>query len=134
MRLREKLRVFAEPFAARGTDPDESVYAFGARRLGEKFSRLFLDPMVSGIYGGDARATVLKAAFGRIYELEQQYGSLFKAMMKLRKGGIPKGNVDVISPRSGAIDRSRWRAVMKMISVSTRRSEVSRAPPGVLPS
>ena len=93
MRLREKLRVFAEPFAARGTDPDESVYSFGARRLGEKFSRLFLDPMVSGIYGGDARATVLKAAFGRIYELEQQYGSLFKAMMKLRKGGIPKGTL-----------------------------------------
>lgn len=85
MRLREKLRVFAEPFVARGTDPGESVYAFGARRLGEKFSQLFLDPMVSGIYGGDARETVLKAAFGRIYELEQQYGSLFKAMIKTRK-------------------------------------------------
>lgn len=93
MRLREKLRVFAEPFVARGTDPDESVYDFGARRLGEKFSQFFLDPMVSGIYGGDARATVLKAAFGRIHELEQRYGSLFKAMMKLRKGGMPKGTL-----------------------------------------
>ncbi|MEK7816135.1 MAG: protoporphyrinogen oxidase [Pseudomonadota bacterium] len=93
MRLREKLRVFAEPFVARGTDPDESVYGFGARRLGEKFSQLFLDPMVSGIYGGDARATVLKAAFGRIHELEQRYGSLSRAMMKLRKGGMPKGTL-----------------------------------------
>ena len=93
MRLREKLRVFAEPFVARGTDPGESVYGFGARRLGEKFSRLFLDPMVSGIYGGDARETVLKAAFGRIHELEQRYGSLFKAMMRLRKGGMPKGTL-----------------------------------------
>jgi oxygen-dependent protoporphyrinogen oxidase len=85
MRLREKLRIFAELFVARGADPEESVYDFGARRLGETFSRLFLDPMVSGIYGGDARETVLKAAFGRIYELEQQHGSLFKAMIKSRK-------------------------------------------------
>ncbi|MBI5150223.1 MAG: protoporphyrinogen oxidase [Candidatus Omnitrophica bacterium] len=93
MRLREKLRVFAEPFVARGTDPGESVYDFGARRLGKRFAEFFLDPMVSGIYGGDARATVLKAAFGRIHEMEQQYGSLFKAMIKLRKGGMPKGTL-----------------------------------------
>ena len=101
MRLREKLRVFAEPFVARGTDPEESVYAFGARRLGEKFSQLFLDPMVSGIYGGDARETVLRAAFSRIYDLEQKYGSLFKAMIKIKKekkngaetAGMPSGTL-----------------------------------------
>ena len=69
------------------------MYDFGVRRFGKKFADIFLDPMVSGIYGGDARVTVLRAAFGRIYELEQQYGSLFKAMMKLGKGGIPKGTL-----------------------------------------
>ena len=89
----DKARVFGEIFVPKGNDPGESVYDFGARRFGKKFADIFLDPMVSGIYGGDARATVLKAAFGRIYELEQQYGSLFKAMMKLRKGGIPKGTL-----------------------------------------
>ncbi len=101
MRLREKLRVFVEPFAARGIDPEESVYAFGARRLGEKFSQLFLDPMVSGIYGGDARETVLRAAFPRICDLEQKYGSLFKAMVKIKKekknggetAGMPSGTL-----------------------------------------
>ena len=90
---RDKARVFAEPFIPKGNDPDESVYDFGVRRFGKKFADIFLDPMVSGIYGGDARVTVLRAAFGRIYELEQQYGSLFKAMMKLGKGGIPKGTL-----------------------------------------
>lgn len=90
---RDKARVFVEPFIPKGNDPDESVYDFGARRFGKKFADIFLDPMVSGIYGGDVRATVLKAAFGRIHELEQRYGSLFKAMMKLRKGGMPKGTL-----------------------------------------
>lgn len=101
MRLREKLRVFVEPFVARGIDPEESVYAFGARRLGETFSQLFLDPMVSGIYGGDARQVNLRAAFPRIYELEQKYGSLFKAMVKIKKekknggetAGMPSGTL-----------------------------------------
>lgn len=98
----DKLRVLAEVFIPKGRDPQESVYAFGARRLGERFSQLFLDPMVSGIYGGDASEVNLRAAFPRIYELEQKYGSLFKAMMKIKKekkngaragGGMPTGTL-----------------------------------------
>jgi len=81
----EKLRVLGEFFIPKKNDPCESVYDFGKRRLGEQFSKIFLDPMVSGIYGGDARNTNLKAIFPRIYALEEEYGSLFKAMIKIRK-------------------------------------------------
>ncbi|MBI5416282.1 MAG: protoporphyrinogen oxidase [Candidatus Omnitrophica bacterium] len=126
MRLREKLRVFAEPFVARGTDPDESVYAFGARRLGEKFSRLFLDPMVSGIYGGDARETVLRAAFGRIYELEQRYGSLFVAMMKLRKGGMPRGTLTSFRQGQGEMIAALCRRYQEHIRLNQEVVKVSR--------
>lgn len=88
----EKLRIFREWFVAKGNNPSESVYDFGKRRFGEKFARLFLDPMVSGIYGGDARRTVLKAVFPKIYQLEQEHGSLFKALMKTRKTREAKDN------------------------------------------
>ena len=81
--LRDKLRVFYEIFVPKGANPDETVYDFGKRRLGEKFSELFLDPMVSGVFGGDARRLNLKCAFPRIYEIEQTYGSLFKGMIHL---------------------------------------------------
>jgi oxygen-dependent protoporphyrinogen oxidase len=87
----DKLRVLGEVFIAKGNDPGESVYDFGKRRLGESFARIFLDPMVSGIYGGDARQIVLRAAFGRIYALEQEHGSLFKAMMKIKRPCLPTG-------------------------------------------
>jgi len=90
---RDKVRVFGEIFVRKGSDPQESVYDFGARRFGKKFADIFLDPMVGGIYGGDAREIVLKAAFGRIHELEARYGSLFKAMIKLQKGGMPNGTL-----------------------------------------
>ena len=81
----EKVRILGEFFVPRGKDPDETVYDFGKRRLGEGFSQVFLDPMVSGVFGGDAQKTNLKAAFPRIHQLEQEYGSLFKAMIKIRK-------------------------------------------------
>jgi len=91
----QKLRVLGELFFFRGNNPKETVYNFGKRRLGKQFAEIFLDPMVSGIYGGDARKTVLKEAFPKIYELEQEHGSLFKALFKLKgkKSGMPKGTL-----------------------------------------
>ncbi len=83
--LYDKIRFPLEFFVPKGTTPNETVYDFGKRRIGENFSRLFLDPMVSGIFGGDARNMDLKSAFPRIYEIEQTYGSLIKGMIALKK-------------------------------------------------
>lgn len=80
---RDKLRIPCEVLVPKGKNPDESVYDFGRRRLCENFSKIFLDCVVSGIYGGDAHRLSLKAAFPRIYEIEQTYGSLFKGMLHL---------------------------------------------------
>lgn len=89
-----KLRVAAELIVPRGKnlgraaiDPaaDETVYDFGRRRLGRSFAELFLDPMVKGIFGGDARRLSLQATFPRMVELESEYGSLLRAMMKLSR-------------------------------------------------
>lgn len=98
----DKVRVLGEFFVPKGLDPDESVYAFGQRRLGGRFAQLFLDPMISGIYGGDAGRINLRAAFPRIYQLEHEFGSLFKAMIGLKKqrkagqaasAGMPMGTL-----------------------------------------
>lgn len=109
--LFDKLRVLGEVFVPKGLDPDESVYAFGKRRLGEKFARIFLDPMISGIYGGDADRINLRAAFPRIYQLEQEFGSLFKAMMGLRK---QKKTRRVASTRAPDLNQDRFRAVHRI--------------------
>ena len=81
----EKLRVLCEIFIPSLSDPSESVYDFGKRRLGEKFSKVFLDSMVSGIFAGDARRINLKAAFPKMYDLENKHGSLMKAVLSLQK-------------------------------------------------
>jgi len=69
------------------TDPatDETIAAFGRRRLGRAFTEVMLDPMVKGIFGGDAEQLSLAAAFPRMIELERDHGGLFKAMIKLAR-------------------------------------------------
>ena len=81
--LKDKLRVLAEIAIPKGKNPNETIYEFGTRRLGKNFAELFLDPMVSGVFGGDCRKLHLKSAFPRIHEIEQTYGSLFKGAIAL---------------------------------------------------
>ena len=90
----EKLRFFCEPFISKSHNDEESVFDFGKRRFGHRFAQLVLDPMVSGIYGGDAHKISLKEGFPKIYQWEQSYGSLFRAAFSIkkerRKSGLSK--------------------------------------------
>ena len=79
---RDKLRVFLEPFVrARRDDADESVFDFAARRIGSGAAESFIDPMVSGIFGGLARELSLPACFPIMREMEKRYGSLVRALI-----------------------------------------------------
>ena len=100
----DKMRILGEILIPKCSNPQESIFDFGQRRLGKKFAKIFLDAMVSGIYGGDAHQLNLKAAFPRIYALEQEYGSLFKAMFALKgKGGMPEGVLTSLNNGMGEI-------------------------------
>jgi len=89
-----KLRIMREPFIKPGTDPDETVAEFGCRRLGPQAVTWMLDPMVSGVFAGNVDNLCLAACFPRIYQLEQEYGSLVRAMLKLRsKKASPSGRL-----------------------------------------
>ena len=76
------LRMGGEWFIPRHTDleQDESLAAFFRRRLGAEAFNYFIEPLVAGIYAGDADELSLKATFPRFHELEQEYGSLIKGM------------------------------------------------------
>ncbi|MEP6887534.1 MAG: protoporphyrinogen oxidase, partial [Nitrospirales bacterium] len=63
------------------TTQDESVAVFFRRRLGaEAFERL-IEPLMAGIYAGDAEDMSIRATFPRFVELEQQHGSLLRGML-----------------------------------------------------
>jgi len=94
MPLGAKLRMAGELFkparrdlgrAAEDPATDETIYEFGCRRLGREFAEVMLDPMVKGVFGGDARRLSLAAAFPRMVELEKDHGGLFRAMIALAR-------------------------------------------------
>jgi oxygen-dependent protoporphyrinogen oxidase len=64
---------------------DETVADFIIRRLGREALEKLIDPMCSGIYAGDPYNMSINNCFPRIKELEQEYGSLFKALFKIKK-------------------------------------------------
>ena len=65
----------------RSSAEDESLAAFFRRRFGaEAFERL-IEPLMAGIYAGDAEGLSIRAAFPRFVELEQRHGSLLRGML-----------------------------------------------------
>ena len=76
---RAKLRLFCEPFIGRGAqDTEESVADFVRRRLGIELLDYAINPFVGGVYAGNPATLSVSAAFPRLHELEQQYGSLIR--------------------------------------------------------
>ncbi len=95
-----KLRIALEPFSKSRPDGiDETIYDFAKRHIGKEAADYMLQPMVSGIYGGMADRLSLKSCFPIMQEMEDEYGSLFKAMIgrarkakaEGRKSGGPSG-------------------------------------------
>jgi oxygen-dependent protoporphyrinogen oxidase len=78
---RGKLGLLTERFRPRRQDPaDESVDAFARRRAGREVAEVFADALVTGIHAGDPALLSIQAAFPRLHELEQQYGSVLKGL------------------------------------------------------
>lgn len=84
MSLPGRLRVMCEPFIRRGGPEDETLAAFGERRLGSEAFNALIDPMASGVFAGDPGRMSLKSCFPRIHELESEYGSLIRGMIRLQ--------------------------------------------------
>jgi len=91
--LKGKIEVAKEFFRKPVCDREESVAEFATRRLGAEFKRRMMTPMLAGIYASTPEITSMNAAFPKLKKIECEYGSLFKGMMKLKRGGQPTGEL-----------------------------------------
>jgi oxygen-dependent protoporphyrinogen oxidase len=96
--LRGRLRVIYEIIAGGTDNPDETLAQFGTRRLGSEACERLIDPMASGVFAGDARKLSLKSCFPRIRQLEAEYGSLIRALIKLQIKARRQGREDIPGP------------------------------------
>ncbi|KAI9905717.1 hypothetical protein PsorP6_013724 [Peronosclerospora sorghi] len=70
-----------ELFIKPAAKEDESVYQFMARRFSPLVAERLLDPVASGIFGGDIRKLSMHSCFPMLVELEKEYGSVVKGML-----------------------------------------------------
>jgi protoporphyrinogen/coproporphyrinogen III oxidase len=83
---RGKLRMAAEPLIRPKRDQaDESLASFITRRLGREAFEHMAQPLLSGIYAGDADQLSLAATFPRLRDIERQHGSLARGMLAQRR-------------------------------------------------
>jgi oxygen-dependent protoporphyrinogen oxidase len=84
-----KLRMARELFyPPRAAGDDESVASFVERHYGYEMVDRLADPLLSGIYGGEAATLSVRAVLPRFAEMERTHGSLGRAMLAARKKAL----------------------------------------------
>ncbi|HEX5165097.1 MAG TPA: protoporphyrinogen oxidase [Thermomicrobiales bacterium] len=69
----------------RKDDADESIGAFVRRRVGKQAFERLAEPLLSGIYAGDADQLSLLSTFPRLRETEQVHGSVIKGAIAQKR-------------------------------------------------
>jgi len=92
--MRSKLRLAGEFFVPKRREQgEETLQAFGYRRVGKEFTDVFLDAMTAGIYATTPDKVSVNAAFPLVVRLEQEHGGLFKGMIARRKKQAGPGGI-----------------------------------------
>jgi len=111
---RGKLRALGELFVRSRSAPEESVFAFAARRFGREVAERIVAPALLGISGGDAAATGVAATFPRLVELEREHGSVLRGTIRSRAkpgklSGFGAGGMQCLADGLGARLNGRLR-------------------------
>ncbi len=102
----------------RPVDKDETVAQMVERHFGAEVVDRLADPLLSGVYGGDAASLSVRAVLPRFVEMEEHYGSLCRAMLAAPQeaGGHAEGQrlcaqaaVQLAEGRHAADDRCHRR-------------------------
>ena len=132
-----RLRVIYETIAGGTDNPDETLGQFATRRLGKEAFERLIDPMASGVFAGDASKLSLKSCFPRIHEIEMEYGSLIRGLIKLQMkakregkkktpGPGPGGTLTSFANGMSALTDSLAEQLGSRIRVSTAVQDISR--------
>ncbi len=108
---------------------DQSVARFLSRRLGPEVFHLLVEPLVSGIYAGDAALLSVKATYPQLLDLERRYGSLLAGLkaQAAPAGGLPAfvsfplGMAELVSRLAG-----RLTSVRIVLGAAARSVETAR--------
>lgn len=74
-------------------EEDESIATFVTRRFGKEVAETLFDPLAQGIFAGDIHHLSIKACFPKLKAMEENEGSITRALFKQKKEKKGKGLV-----------------------------------------
>ncbi len=96
---RTKMRMAAEWFhPPHKASEDETVAQMVERHYGSEMVDLLADPLLSGVYGGEASQLSVRAVLPRFADMESKHGSLGRAMLTARKDARRKTGAAAMVP------------------------------------
>lgn len=102
---------------------EESVEEFVRRNLGDEVFERLIEPFCSGVYAGDPSKLSMKAAFGKVWKLEQNGGSIiggtFKAMQERNQVPKPPRDPRLPKPKGQTVGSFRKGLAMLPNAIST---------------
>lgn len=113
--------------------PDESVASLVERHFGKEAVERLADPLLSGIFGGDAAQLSARTVLPRLVEMESEYGSLTRGMLaahrKMRRAAGKKrasGGGDNARPAVRGVFSSLRGGMQQLIDALTSRLDPTR--------
>jgi oxygen-dependent protoporphyrinogen oxidase len=96
-----KLRAGMDLLIPKGdTKHDQSLGLFLRRRLGNELLENLVEPLMAGIYAGDANQLSLQATFPQFQEMEETYRSLILGIVSQRKRSNTNANMTAPSAKN----------------------------------
>ncbi|MGA8442686.1 MAG: protoporphyrinogen oxidase [Candidatus Sulfotelmatobacter sp.] len=123
-KLRMAQELFHPPSAANG---DESVASFVERHYGAEMVERLADPLLLGVYGGEAASLSVRAVFPRFAEMERTHGSLGRAMLAARKK-MPRSRNQPTPPLFTSLKNGMQQLVAVLVTRLNPSSLVTNAP------
>jgi len=117
-KLRMAREWFHPPHKANG---DETVAAFVERHYGAEMVDRLADPLLSGVYGGEASQLSVRAVLPRFAEMEAKHGSLGRAMLAAR-GAIARASQGAPPPLFTSLKDGMQQMVDALLGVLDRES------------
>lgn len=105
-------------FKAPMPENEETVEQFVRRNLGDEVFFRLIEPFCSGVYAGDPTKLSMKAAFGKVYDLEKKGGSIIGGVLKLlqeRRANPPPARDGRLPPKPAGQTVGSFRGGLKTL-------------------
>ncbi len=123
-KLRMAQELFHPPGAANG---DESVASLVERHYGAEMVDRLADPLLAGVYGGEAASLSVRAVLPRFAEMERTHGSLGRAMIAARKK-LPRSQTKPTPPLFTSLKNGMQQLVEVLVTRLPPSSLLTQAP------